>query len=257
MKTRRHHRLHVTWRADPQSPWLSALREAPQIDLHIDAGCAVSQLEPGRIHVINEGAAFRRLVVDPTLEPAACLVLLGSQDALHDHAAGAADLFLPTDVEPCSPELAAAMVRSAFLRSQRRASKTTGRIEDYFLAAMSHELRTPLNNVIGIVDSLHEGVVGPTTAEQQRFLGFAKESAGHLLGLINDILDLSKIEAGSMHVEVHAIDVATLVESAERLVFDAAFQKGLRVSVSVSPDVPRIYGDERLLKQALVNLLSN
>ncbi|MEM8993636.1 MAG: ATP-binding protein, partial [Acidobacteriota bacterium] len=116
---------------------------------------------------------------------------------------------------------------------------------------------TPLNHVIGLVDSLYEGVLGPTTTEQQRFLGFAKESAAHLSGLIDDILDLSKIEAGSMHVDIHAIDVAELVASAERLVFDAAFQKGLRISISVSPEVPKIYGDERLLKQMLANLLGN
>ncbi|MEM1179879.1 MAG: ATP-binding protein [Acidobacteriota bacterium] len=251
--------LHIEWHADPESPWLGVLRSSPELFLTVGSRDvpAPAELDARRIHVMDAGPGFSRLTSDPTLPPAACLVLLGHRETLDDPAAGAADLFLPADVEPCAPELVVLMLGSAWARARRRSSKAPALIEDFFLAAMSHELRTPLNNIIGIVDSLYEGVVGPTTAEQQRFLGFAKESAGHLLELINNILDLSKIEAGRMHVEIHAIDVSELVASAERLVFDAAFQKDLRVEISVSPEMPRIYGDERLLKQALVNLLSN
>ncbi|MEM8996905.1 MAG: hypothetical protein AAGF23_19130, partial [Acidobacteriota bacterium] len=145
MESPPHKPIDIAWRADPASPWLAALRAAPRLRVEVEGPrpVEVDQLDAGRVHVLDVDSAFRRLAVDPALDPAACLVALGPRNTLEDPIIGAADLFLPADVEPCAPELADAMIRSAALRSRRR--RRTGRIEDYFLAAMSHELRTPLN----------------------------------------------------------------------------------------------------------------
>jgi CheY-like chemotaxis protein/anti-sigma regulatory factor (Ser/Thr protein kinase) len=131
------------------------------------------------------------------------------------------------------------------------------RLKDEFLAAMSHELRTPLNAILGLSEALLEGVYGPQTEKQARSLRSIAESGRHLLDLINDILDVAKIEAGKLELQVGVVPVASVCESSMGLVKQTAMKKQIKTSVTLSDSVTQIEADARRLKQILVNLLSN
>lgn len=131
------------------------------------------------------------------------------------------------------------------------------RVKDEFLANMSHELRTPLNAVLGMAESLEEQIAGPLNDKQLKYIRTISESGKHLLELINDILDLSKIEAGRLELNVTQVSVSSLCEASMRMVKEQALKKKQQVSLTIDPEVKYIMGDERRLKQALVNLLSN
>ncbi len=130
-------------------------------------------------------------------------------------------------------------------------------MKDEFLANMSHELRTPLNAILGISESLEEQIIGNLNEKQLKYLRTINESGRHLLELINDILDLSKIEAGRLDLNVADVDPNHLCNSSLRMVKELAQKKDLRISLSMDAQVTSIRGDERRLKQAVVNLLSN
>jgi PAS domain S-box-containing protein len=129
------------------------------------------------------------------------------------------------------------------------------RAKDEFLANMSHELRTPLSNVLVRSDMLQKGIYGPLTDKQERSLYVIEESSRHLLQLINDILDVSKIEAGKLELDVHRFSVISICESSLQFVKEMAAQKGIQVHKDIQPLAVR--ADGRRLKQILVNLLSN
>ncbi|HKM54620.1 MAG TPA: ATP-binding protein, partial [Isosphaeraceae bacterium] len=131
------------------------------------------------------------------------------------------------------------------------------RLKDEFLASMSHELRTPLNGILGISEGLEELVYGPLNSEQQAALRDIEECGRHLLSLINDILDVAKIEAGKIEVEFGPVAVAQLCQASLRLVKESAQKKKLVLSLHVDQSVGLLVSDERRLKQVLVNLLSN
>ncbi|MBX3036079.1 MAG: PAS domain S-box protein [Anaerolineales bacterium] len=131
------------------------------------------------------------------------------------------------------------------------------KVKDEFLANMSHELRTPLNAILGISESLEEQMIGTLNEKQQKYVGIIKESGKHLLDLINDILDISKIEAGRMELTFQPIAVEKLCQSSLRMIKELAQKKKIQVSFKVKDEVTTIMGDERRLKQVLVNLLSN
>lgn len=131
------------------------------------------------------------------------------------------------------------------------------KVKDEFLANMSHELRTPLNAILGISESLEEQMIGKLNEKQQKYVGIIKESGKHLLDLINDILDISKIEAGRMELTFHPIGVEKLCQSSLRMIKELAQKKKIQVSFKIHGEVATIMGDERRLKQVLVNLLSN
>ena len=145
---------------------------------------------------------------------------------------------------------------------QKVAEKTAelqaaNRHKSEFLANMSHELRTPLNAVIGFSDALKEQYFGPLNAKQAEYIGDINSSGQHLLSLINDILDLSKIEAGKMELEVAHFNVAAAIDNAIILIRERALRQNLKLSAEVEPDVGEIEADERKIKQILINLLSN
>ena len=126
------------------------------------------------------------------------------------------------------------------------------------MANISHELRTPLNAILIIGESLQEEVYGPLTAKQQKALSDVVVSGQHLLALINDFLDLSKIEAGRIELQLAAVNVAAVCQASLRLVrAEQAIKKYHSVSLLLPPDPLTISADERRLKQMLVNLLSN
>ncbi|MFM8271181.1 MAG: PAS domain S-box protein [Gemmata sp.] len=146
--------------------------------------------------------------------------------------------------------------RDSLLRVNAELSKVS-RLKDEFLASMSHELRTPLNGVLSLSESLHEGVYGPVNPVQAGALRDIEQSGRHLLALINDILDLSKVEAGQLTLDPVPVDVEALCQSALRLVKEMAQKKRHRVTLSVDGRIGLIVADPKRLKQVLVNLLSN
>jgi signal transduction histidine kinase len=126
-----------------------------------------------------------------------------------------------------------------------------------FVAMMSHELRTPLNAIIGFSELLHDGVVGEISQEQRSCIEDIFSQGQHLLSLINDILDLSKVEAGRMELELSVVDVSELLHSSLNFVKARATNHRIRLMLEVDPGLGTIEADEKKLKQVLVNLLSN
>ena len=126
-----------------------------------------------------------------------------------------------------------------------------------FLANMSHELRTPLNAVLGFADILGGGMVGPLNDEQREFVADIHASGLHLLALINDVLDVSRIEAGQLGLERSDFDVAEVVEAAAALVRQRCLHKGLALMLHVPPEAAVWHADARRFKQVVLNLLNN
>jgi signal transduction histidine kinase len=126
-----------------------------------------------------------------------------------------------------------------------------------FLASMSHELRTPLNAVIGFSDVLLEGMFGETNEKQTEYLRDILSSGQHLLSLINDILDLSKIEAGRMELDLADAHLPSAIDDALLLMRERAGRRGITLERTVSEDLGEIQADARKVKQVLLNLLSN
>ena len=138
-----------------------------------------------------------------------------------------------------------------------RVAEAADRVKSSFLATMSHELRTPLNSIIGFTAIILKGLAGPLTPEQSKQLGMVRGSAGHLLELINDVLDLSKIEAG--HLEVHAelFDLRVALEHVTASITPLADKKGLTLVTVLSAQLGEIVSDRRRVEQIVINLLSN
>ena len=131
------------------------------------------------------------------------------------------------------------------------------KLKDEFLANMSHELRTPLNAILGMSEGLQDGIYGPITQEQKRSFDVIQQSGGLLLDLINEVLDLAKIESGSVKLEISAVDIPKLCESSLRLIRQQADKKGIDLSLNVASNLPNLAADEKRIRQVLVNLLSN
>ncbi len=126
-----------------------------------------------------------------------------------------------------------------------------------FLANMSHELRTPLNAIIGFSEVLIERMFGELNDKQDDYLKDIHSSGKHLLSLINDILDLSKIEAGRMELDVEAFDVPAALSNAMTLVRERAQRHGIALGIEAAPELGELHADERKFKQILLNLLTN
>ena len=135
--------------------------------------------------------------------------------------------------------------------------EVASRHKSEFLANMSHELRTPLNSIIGFSEVLSEGMFGEVNAKQAEYLRDILESGQHLLSLINDVLDLSKIEAGRMELEVADFDLPSAIENALILVRERALRRSITLGHAIDERLGLIRADERKLKQVLLNLLSN
>jgi PAS domain S-box-containing protein len=131
------------------------------------------------------------------------------------------------------------------------------RMKSEFLATMSHELRTPLNAIIGFSEALRDGLMGPMSTSQQDYIGDIFTSGQHLLALINDILDLSKVEAGMMHLELEPVDVGGLLASSLSIVREKAASQQIRVELEMSESLMSPALDMRKTKQIIYNLLSN
>jgi PAS domain S-box-containing protein len=154
-------------------------------------------------------------------------------------------------------ELQQAQYRSVALEAENRRIEEANRLKSEFLANMSHELRTPLNSIIGFAELLHDEQVGPLEPEQKDFLQEILKGGVHLLRLINDVLDLAKVEAGKMDFRPEPVDLGALAESVTQNLAATADSKRLTVEVSVEPGLSGVVLDPGRFTQLLYNYLSN
>lgn len=143
------------------------------------------------------------------------------------------------------------------LEEQNRRIQEANRLKSEFLANMSHELRTPLNAIIGFAELIHDRKVGPISDEQQEYLGDILTSSRHLLQLINDVLDLAKVESGKMELHPEPIDLAKVISEVRDVLRTLAAKKHIQITVEIAPNLIALVGDTAKLKQVLYNYLSN
>jgi signal transduction histidine kinase len=207
-----------------------------------------------------------------TIQGAAARIGSGSLDqrievSSHDELGALADEFnrmatrleasyagLEQQVEERTRELAGALAK---LDDQTRALEAASHHKSEFLANMSHELRTPLNAISGFAQVLRKGLFGDINGKQAEYLDDILSSSRHLLSLIDDVLDLSKVEAGQIELDVAPFSLPATLERGAVTVRDRADRGGVRISVSSAPGVGVVVGDERRIRQVVFNLLSN
>jgi two-component system, NtrC family, sensor kinase len=161
---------------------------------------------------------------------------------------------LEQKVEERTQELQEAL---AELSQKSRLLEVASTHKSHFLANMSHELRTPLNAIIGFSQVLRQRLFGPINEKQEEYLDDILSSGNHLLSLINDVLDLSKVEAGQIELEVAPFSLREALERGVVMVREPATKHGVQLSLELAPGVDLVTGDERRLRQVLFNLLSN
>jgi PAS domain S-box-containing protein len=147
--------------------------------------------------------------------------------------------------------------RTAELSAANTELSRVARLKDEFLASMSHELRTPLSGIMGLSEALKEEIYGPLNERQRRSVDVVIESSRHLLTLINDILDISKIGAGKFELVYEWFMIESVIRSSLDLIRTAAQKKHIEINFRKDVHVSKIYADERRLKQILFNLLMN
>ncbi len=143
------------------------------------------------------------------------------------------------------------------LREKNEALEVADEIKADFLHHVSYELRSPLTNIIGFAHFLGDPATGPLTAKQAEYLGYITVSTHALLAIINDILDLATIDAGAMTLALGPVDIRRTMDAAAEGIRDRLVNHGIRLDVSVSPDIGSFVADERRIRQVLFNLLSN
>jgi len=148
--------------------------------------------------------------------------------------------------------------KNAELESARAEAEKTSLTKSEFLAHMSHELRTPLNSVIGFSEVLQDQMFGPINEKQQEYVVNILASGRHLLALINDILDLSKVESGKMDLELGSFPLREALDASMTMLSEKAIKGGIELHLDLAPQADvRIVADQRKLKQILFNLISN
>jgi PAS domain S-box-containing protein len=167
-----------------------------------------------------------------------------------------AEALLPIYASRAGAEMERLNAHEAMLHAVEEA-EFASRAKSEFLANMSHELRTPLNAIIGFSDMLRAGYLGNLKDKQKSYVFDIKESGEHLLNLVNDILDLSKIEAGKQQLSESYFDLQTTIAASVRTIAEIAHAGGLEVQTNIPSHLPNMYADERMLRQILINLLSN
>jgi len=143
------------------------------------------------------------------------------------------------------------------LEKARSEAEAADRVKSAFLSTMSHELRTPLNSIIGFTGIMLQGLSGPLNDEQIKQLSMVQNSGRHLLNLINDVLDISKIEAGQLEILAQPFSMRQAVESAVQVVAPLIGKKAQALFLEIAPSVDRVVSDQRRVEQVLLNLLTN
>lgn len=179
-------------------------------------------------------------------------VVLETHSRLMTNAAGE-----PSGIVSVSRDVTEQVRMENDLRQTQAATELAMQHKDSFLAGMSHELRTPLNAILGLSESLQEEVYGPLSDKQRISLQMIEESGKHLLALISDILDIAKIEAGRMILNMGCVIVEDVCQASLRLIRQSAYKKQIQIVEHIIQPGLTFQADERRLKQLLVNLLSN
>ncbi len=158
------------------------------------------------------------------------------------------------DLEQTNLELIAlnANLESANLELMR-----VSKLKDEFLAMMSHELRTPFNSILGVSECLLDEVYGEINPNQKKAIAIIEKSSNHLLKLINDILDISKLTTGLVKLDIASVAIADLCNSSLDLVKEQALKKKIQITINISPEVEFFEADPLRMRQVLVNLLNN
>ncbi len=149
------------------------------------------------------------------------------------------------------------MQHEAALRRAKDEAEGANRAKSEFLAMMSHELRTPLNAIIGFSEVMHDGLFGPLQPRYQEYLKDIKDSGQHLLQIISDILDMSKLDAGKATLSESLCDIALVIKRCQRLMAHRAESGRVLIEPQLPPDLPGLWADELKLRQIILNLLSN
>ncbi len=147
--------------------------------------------------------------------------------------------------------------RTDELKTAMERAQDADRIKSAFLATMSHELRTPLNSIIGFTGIILQELPGPINEEQRKQMLMVQNSSRHLLALINDVLDISKIEAGELKLLITTFDVKTSIEKVVNMIMPQSEKKGLKLNIHIADDVGISKTDQRRLEQVILNLLNN
>jgi signal transduction histidine kinase len=262
-----HFELRATQNDDAQ--FVEALRAAPLRKGEGLMGRAAEMRETIQIPDITQPGAYQSSVRD-TLIRFGYRALLAVPLLREDQIIGSLSFnrkepgeFLPevVDVLKTFATQSALAIQNARLfreiADKSRQLEAASRHKSEFLANMSHELRTPLNAIIGFSEVLAERMFGDVNDKQAEYLQDILESGRHLLSLINDILDLSKIEAGRMELEPADFDLPSAIENALTLVRERASRRGITLGSAIDERLGLLRGDERKVKQVLLNLLSN
>jgi two-component system NtrC family sensor kinase len=229
------------------------------------SGAAVLQ----RLRESSRGSQVPVLVLQQTGTPADALAMLaaGADDYVSNadgpalYAARLRALIRRKEAEQEERRVTEALLRheaeaaAAGLRAE--AAERESEFKERFLAVMSHELRTPLNAILGFTQLLDRGVGGTLTDSQRKHVRGATRSAEHLLALVNDVLDLSKVRAGKLALRRIPVQLAEVAENARLTLNAVAVQRGIALLVNVAPTLPAVLGDPVRIQQILQNLLSN
>ena len=201
------------------------------------------------IHYLFRGITKNRKVIH--------LEIHGSNVVYSGKLAGMGTLIDITETILARDELVKKTQEAVILRQAREHIEEVNRLKSEFLANMSHELRTPLNAVIGLSQVLLERIYGPLSDKQEEYLKGINQSGQHLIDLINEILDLSKIEAGKEQLELSEFSIESLLKNSFIMIKEKATRRRIALVQEIGPEVENYFGDERRIKQIIYNLLSN
>ena len=255
-------------RGEPQVVDVRSLPPGPEADALFASGVHTYMVVPmiaggeliGSVSFGGELAQFPPEQVGIAQEVATELAIAITQTRLYERITRQAEELEQRVQERTGALRTANAQLEAEIAERRRAQAEADRashVKSQFLANMSHELRTPLNGIIGFAQLMHDGKAGPVSAEHQEYLGDVLTSARHLLALISDILDLAKVESGSLEFHPEPVNPDDLIDEVRSVVGGLATRKRIRLDTAVDPSLGPLILDPAKLKQVLYNYVSN